>query len=140
MAKVVGVRFKAAGKIYFFAPGNLEIKQDDAVIVETARGTEYGKVVLGLREVSDKEIIAPLKEVIRKATPEDTKIYHGNKDKEQEAYKICLEKIAAHKLPMKLIDVEYTFDGNKIIFPLQRKAGLISVNWLRILRQCSEPG
>ncbi len=116
MAKVVGIRFKAAGKIYYFAPGNLDINQDDAVIVETARGMEYGKVVLGIREISDNEIVTPLKEVIRKATPEDTKIFQNNKDKEKEAHKICLEKIAVHKLPMKLIDVEYTFDGNKIIF------------------------
>jgi len=116
LAKVVGIRFKKAGKIYYFLPGDLELQPNDHVIVETARGMEFGKVVLPLREISPEEIVAPLKEVVRKATPEDEEIYRMNKIKEKEAFKICLQKIANHNLPMKLIDVEYTFDGNKIIF------------------------
>lgn len=116
MAKVVGIRFKKAGKIYYFLPGGLDLKQNDNVIVETARGMEFGKVVLPLREISSEHIVAPLKEVLRKATPEDEAVFTTNEKKEKEAYQICINKITAHKLPMKLIDVEYTFDGNKIIF------------------------
>lgn len=116
MVKVVGVRFKEAGKIYYFAPGNIEITQGEAVIVETARGVEYGDVVLGPKEVDEAEIIQPLKEVIRKATAEDKLIVDENSLKEKEAFAICLEKIAKHDLPMKLIDVEYTFDRKKVIF------------------------
>ncbi|NLL52644.1 MAG: stage 0 sporulation family protein [Peptococcaceae bacterium] len=116
MAKVVGIRFKKAGKIYFFLPGGLDLKPNDHVIVETARGMEYGKVILPLREIPPDEIVAPLKEVLRKATPEDEEIYRKNKHKEKEAFDICLQKISSHELPMKLIDVEYTFDSNKIIF------------------------
>jgi len=116
LAKVVGIRFKKAGKIYYFLPGGLDLKPKDQVIVETARGMEFGKVVLPLRDIPEEEIVSPLKEVIRKATAEDVEQYKENKKKEKEAFQICLTKIAAHKLPMKLIDVEYTFDGNKIIF------------------------
>lgn len=116
MANVVGVRFRKAGKIYYFLPGGLDLKPKDYVIVETARGMEFGEVVLPLREVPEEELVAPLKEVIRKATPEDYEHYQENKRKEKDAFQICLDKIAAHKLPMKLIDVEYTFDNNKIIF------------------------
>ncbi|HHV64980.1 MAG TPA: stage 0 sporulation family protein [Peptococcaceae bacterium] len=116
MVKVVGIRFKKAGKIYYFLPGNQDLKVGDNVIVETARGMEFGKVVLPLREVPDEEIVAPLKEVLRKATPEDEEQDRINAKKEKDAFQICLTKIAAHNLPMKLIDVEYTFDGNKIIF------------------------
>ena len=116
MVKVVGVRFKEAGKIYYFSPGELEINQGDAVIVETARGGEYGDVVIGQKEVEDNEIIQPLKEVMRKAEPEDKVIVAENRQKEKEAFEICLEKIDNHKLPMKLIDVEYTFDRKKVIF------------------------
>ncbi len=116
MAKVVGIRFKKAGKIYFFLPGGLDLKPNDHVIVETARGMEYGKVILPLREIPPEEIVSPLKEVVRKATPEDEEIFLNNERREKEAFNICLNKISAHKLPMKLIDVEYTFDGNKIIF------------------------
>ncbi len=116
MVKVVGVRFKEAGKIYYFGPGELEISQGDAVIVETARGVEYGDVVIGLKEVEDNDIIQPLKEVIRKAGDEDKVILAENKQKEKEAFEIGLEKIVKHKLPMKLIDVEYTFDRKKVIF------------------------
>lgn len=116
MIKVIGVRFRTAGKIYFFAPGKFDIKQGDNVIVETARGVEYGRVVSGPRDVKDEDVIQPLKSVIRPATDQDRKAVENNKQKEKEAFKICQEKIRRHKLEMKLIDVEYTFDGNKILF------------------------
>lgn len=116
MIKVIGVRFRSAGKIYFFSPGELEIKKGDHVIVETARGVEFGKVVLGNRDVEDEKVIQPLKQVIRMATPEDIAAQKAHHEKSKEAYKICQEKIRKHELDMKLIDVEYTFDGNKILF------------------------
>lgn len=116
MITVVGIRFKKAGKIYYFDPDNLDIKKGDYVIVETARGLEFGEVVIGLRQVSEEEIVAPLKKVLRIATQEDIEKHADNKSREEEAFNICLEKIAQHGLPMKLIDVEYTFDNNKIIF------------------------
>ena len=116
MVNVIGVRFRKAGKIYFFDPNELEIKQGDNVIVETARGIEYGAVVLGKKEVDDEKIIQPLKQVIRVATPEDDEIERRNKEKEVDAFKICLEKIKKHGLEMKLIDAEYTFDNNKVLF------------------------
>jgi len=116
LAKVVGIRFKKAGKIYYFLPGNLDLKPEDNVIVETARGMEFGKVVLPIREIAAEEVVSPLKEVLRKSTIEDEEQFKSNEKKESEALQLCLAKITAHKLPMKLIDVEYTFDGNKIIF------------------------
>lgn len=116
MTKVIGVRFRTAGKIYFFAPGKFQIKQGDNVIVETARGVEFGRVVSGPKEVKDEDVVQPLKSVIRMASDQDRKTVEKNKQKEKEAFKICLEKIRKHKLEMKLIDVEYTFDGNKILF------------------------
>ena len=116
MTKVIGVRFRDAGKVYYFAPGRLEIKSGDHVIVETARGVEYGYVVLGSRDVQDNKVVPPLRTVIRMATREDEKREQANREKEREAFKICLEKIRKHKLEMKLIDVEYTFDNNKILF------------------------
>ena len=116
MTKVIGVRFRDAGKVYYFAPGRLEIKSGDHVIVETARGVEYGYVVLGSRDVQDNKVVPPLRTVIRMATREDEKREKANREKEREAFKICLEKIRKHKLEMKLIDVEYTFDNNKILF------------------------
>lgn len=117
MVKVIGVRFRQAGKIYFFAPGRYKgIKVGQNVIVETARGVEYGNVVLGEREVDDNSVIQPLKPVIRVATREDDEREEKNRDKEKEAFKICLEKIEKHKLDMKLIQVEYTFDNNKVLF------------------------
>lgn len=116
MQKVVGVRFKKAGKIYYFSPEGMEIEKDDGVIVETARGTEFGIVVIGPREVEDSEVVLPLKEVQRKATPEDWEKVKQHAEQEKEAFEICEKKIAAHNLPMKLIEVEYTFDVNKIIF------------------------
>ncbi|MDD6796950.1 MAG: stage 0 sporulation family protein [Clostridia bacterium] len=116
MTNVVGVRFRNAGKIYFFSPGDLKIEAGQHVIVETARGVEYGHVVLGPRDVEDEKVVAPLKTVIRIATPEDDVVEAGNREKEKEAFKICLEKIAKHKLDMKLIGTEYTFDNNKVLF------------------------
>ena len=116
MQIVVEVRFKEAGKIYYFDPGQLVLVQDDDVIVETARGIEYGIVVIGPREVKDEDIVLPLKTVQRKATPNDRTKVKENEVKEKEAFTICEKKIVTHALPMKLIDVEYTFDVNKIIF------------------------
>ena len=116
MTKVIGVRFRKAGKVYYFSPGDNEIKNGDHVIVETARGVEYGYVVLGSHEVEDKKVVQPLKPVLRMASPEDEEIERINKEKEKEAFRICLEKIKKHELEMKLIDTEYTFDNNKILF------------------------
>lgn len=116
MVKVIGVRFRNAGKIYYFSPGKLEIKSGDHVIVETARGVEYGHVVLGSREVEESKVVQPLKSVIRMVTKEDEIREENNRKKEKEAFKICQEKIRKHNLEMKLIDVEYTFDNNKILF------------------------
>lgn len=117
MTKVIGVRFRQAGKIYFFAPGRFDnIEAGQHVIVETARGVEYGSVVLGIREIDDSKVVQPLKAVIRVATPEDDDRELKNRQKEKEAFDICLEKIKKHNLDMKLIQVEYTFDNNKVLF------------------------
>ncbi len=116
MIKVIGVRFRKAGKIYYFAPKHFKVKVGDAVIVETARGIEYGTVVLPIKEISEKEVVQPLKDVIRIATPKDAKVEEENRKKEKEAFVICLEKIKKRKLEMKLIDAEYTFDNNKVLF------------------------
>lgn len=116
MVKVVGVRFKTAGKIYYFDPGEFEIDLNRNVIVETARGIEFGLVVVPNRDVDESEIVAPLKKVIRIASDEDIAHAGENDRKEKEAFNICLQKINAHKLDMKLIDVEYTFDNNKVLF------------------------
>lgn len=116
MIKVIGVRFRQAGKVYFFDPLDMDIEKGQHVIVETARGIEYGSVVLEMREVEDDKVVLPLKPVIRIATAEDDARERGNRDKEKEAYKICLEKIQKHGLEMKLIDAEYTFDNNKVLF------------------------
>lgn len=116
MTKVVGVRFRNAGKIYYFDPAKHEIKAGNHVIVETARGVEMGTVMLAPKEVEDDDVVQPLKPVIRVATEADEKTAAKNKEKEKEAFKICLEKIAKHKLDMKLVDAEYTFDNNKLLF------------------------
>ena len=116
MINVIGVRFRNAGKIYYFAPGKFEIKNGDHVIVETARGVEYGYVVLGNREVEENKVVQPLKAVIRMANKDDEERESSNRKKEKDAFKLCQEKIRKHKLEMKLIDVEYTFDNNKILF------------------------
>ncbi len=116
MHLVVGVRFKKAGKIYYFGPNGLDIKEEDHVIVETARGVEYGDVVVAPKHVPDEEIVSPLKSVIRKANAEDEKQVAENRQKELEAFQVGEIKIAAHKLPMYLVDVELTFDNSKLIF------------------------
>jgi len=116
MITVVGVRFKKSGKIYYFDPNGLEIESGYSVIVETVRGIEFGECVIGPKEIREEEVISPLKNVIRKATDEDIEKHKENRRKQEEALNICLEKIEKHHLPMKLIDVEYTFDNNKIIF------------------------
>ena len=116
MIKVIGVRVRTAGKIYFFSPGGLELKAGDKVIVETARGVEFGSVVTGIKEVPDDQISQPLKPVIRIATQDDVRREAKNREKEKDAFKICQEKIRKHGLEMKLIDAEYTFDNNKVLF------------------------
>ena len=116
MVKVIGVRFRTAGKIYFFDPLKFDIKKGDNVIVETARGIEFGTVVGNPKEVADDKVIQPLKPVLRIANEKDKEQEAANKIKEREAFKICLEKIRKHKLEMKLIDAEYTFDNNKVLF------------------------
>lgn len=116
MTRVIGVRFRPAGKIYFFAPGKYNIHTGDKVIVETARGVEFGTVVTGQKDVEDDKITQPLKPVIRIATQDDIRKEEKNREKEKEAFGICLEKIRKHGLEMKLIDAEYTFDNNKVLF------------------------
>lgn len=116
MTKVIGVRFRTAGKIYYFGPKDIEFKRADHVIVETARGVEYGTVVLPNMEVDDSKITQPLKNVIRKATNDDDEREKRNREKEKDAYKVCQEKILKHGLEMKLINAEYTFDNNKVLF------------------------
>ena len=116
MIKVIGVRFRTAGKVYFFDPVDYDIKRGDHVIVETARGVEFGTVVGDPKEVEDDKVIQPLKPVLRIATAKDVEQEAANKEKEKEAFKICLEKIRKHELAMKLIDAEYTFDNNKVLF------------------------
>ena len=116
MTRVIGVRFRPAGKIYYFAPGKFHIRQGDKVIVETARGIEFGTVVTGPKEVKDEEVMQPLKSVIRIATEEDKRAEEKNREKEKEAFEICLEKIRKHNLDMKLINAGYTFDNNKVLF------------------------
>ena len=116
MIKVIGVRFRTAGKIYFFDPVQFDVKRGDHVIVETARGVEYGTVVCDPKEVEEDQVVQPLKAVLRVATAKDDEQEKSNKEKEREAFKICLEKIRKHELDMKLIDAEYTFDNNKVLF------------------------
>lgn len=116
MYEVVGVRFKKAGKIYYFDPGDLPISNGDYVIVETVRGVEFGKVVVAKKQVDEKDIVLPLKKVIRLADQKDKLVVEENKKAAEEAYDICLKKVEEHGLEMKLVDVEYTFDRNKIVF------------------------
>ncbi|CCQ93239.1 conserved hypothetical protein [[Clostridium] ultunense Esp] len=116
MITVVGVRFKKAGKIYYFDPDELDVNKDDYVVVETARGIEFGHVTVGPKQVTEEEIVPPLKKVLRVAEEEDFITHQNNKDKAQEAFGICQQKIDEHGLEMKLVDVEYTFDNNKVIF------------------------
>ncbi len=116
MVKIVGVKFNNNNKTYFFSPGALILKKDDNVIVETARGTEFGTIVIEEREVEDKEIVSPLKEVIRVAMDKDIAQMEENREKEKEAFDICVDCIKNRGLEMKLINVEYAFDNNKILF------------------------
>lgn len=116
MKEVIGVRFRDNGKIYFFDPLRFNVEVGEYVIVETARGVEYGKVVLGRREIDEKKMNSAIKPIIRIAEERDHKKYEDNKEKNKKAYNICLEKIAKHKLEMKLIDAEYTFDNSKVLF------------------------
>ncbi|MBO5411083.1 MAG: stage 0 sporulation family protein [Clostridia bacterium] len=116
MAEVIGVRFKEVGKVYYFDPDGQQLKKGDRVIVETIRGIECGEVAMDNREISDEEIVKPLKKLIRIATEKDIETVTENKKKEKDAFEICQKKIAAHGLEMKLVDVEYTFDGGKILF------------------------
>ncbi|MFL6517219.1 MAG: stage 0 sporulation family protein [Bacillus sp. (in: firmicutes)] len=116
MYDVVGVRFKKAGKIYYFDPGDLSIEKDDFVIVETVRGVEYGKAVIARKQVEEHDVVLPLKKVVRIANPKDKMIVEENKQAAKEAYEVCNEKVNEHQLDMKLVDVEYTFDRNKVIF------------------------
>lgn len=116
MTKIVGIRFRNVGKIYYFDPKNYKMKIGDHVIVETARGVEFGRVVLGPKEVSEDEVVHPLKEVLRVATQSDEDREKQNRLKEKDAFKICQKKIREHGLEMKLIDAEYTFDNNKVLF------------------------
>ncbi|CAM3783133.1 PSP1 domain-containing protein [Cytobacillus oceanisediminis] len=116
MYDVVGVRFKKAGKIYYFDPGDLSIQKDDFVIVETVRGVEYGKVVIAPKQVDEHDVVLPLKKVLRIADQKDRMIVEENMQAAKEAYEVCCEKVNTHQLDMKLVDVEYTFDRNKVIF------------------------
>ena len=116
MTTVVGVKFKEAGKLYYFSPGENQVEVGDNVIVETARGLEFGKVTLGATEVKESDLVAPLKSIIRKANEKDRKKHEENLAKKEEAMRLCQEKVDAHKLEMKLIDVEYTFDNSKVVF------------------------
>ncbi|MBM7655782.1 PSP1 domain-containing protein [Neobacillus cucumis] len=116
MYDVVGVRFKKAGKIYYFDPGDLSIEKDDFVIVETVRGVEYGRAVIARKQVEENDVVLPLKKVVRIADQKDRMIVDENKQAAQEAYEVCNSKVHEHQLDMKLVDVEYTFDRNKVIF------------------------
>lgn len=116
MQEIVGVKFKKLGKIYFFNPNGLVLEKGQNVIVETARGIEYGEIAITNGRVTEEKIVAPLKDVIRVATEEDTKTFLENEKKSAEAFKTCEEKIQKHELDMKLIDVEYTFDNSKLLF------------------------
>lgn len=116
MVKVTGVRFKSAGKVYFFDPGELDIKLNDHVIVETARGLEFGTITMEITEIKEEDVVQPLKKIVRLATEEDVKRHTENEKKKAKALSLCQEKVDKHNLEMKLIDVEYTFDNNKIIF------------------------
>jgi len=125
MTEIIGVRFKNAGKVYYFSPSGLDIKEGDRVIVETARGVECGEVVLSKREISEDQLAAPLKPVMRIATEKDFKVIENNKTKEQEAFEICEKKIQEHGLKMNLIDVECTFDNNSFCF-----ISLLKTEWI----------
>jgi cell fate regulator YaaT (PSP1 superfamily) len=131
---VVGVRFKKAGKIYYFDPNGLHIEDDDFVIVETIRGIEYGKVVLNNKRVEENDVVLPLKKVIRLADNKDRLMVQENQDAAEEAYHVCQKKVSEHGLDMKLVDVEYTFDRNKVIFYFTAMVALTFVSLSKIWR------
>ncbi|MCL7749293.1 PSP1 domain-containing protein [Halalkalibacter alkaliphilus] len=116
MHQVVGVRFKKAGKIYYFSPGSFQLEKGETVIVETSRGVEFGRVVIGTKTVGENDVVLPLKQVIRIATDKDKLVVQENVEQAKKAFEVCTEKIIEHKLDMKLVDVEYTFDRNKVLF------------------------
>ncbi|NEU32523.1 stage 0 sporulation family protein [bacterium LRH843] len=116
MHQVVGIRFKKAGKIYYFSPGSFNLEKGEAVIVETSRGVEYGRVVIGTKSVEENDVVLPLKQVIRVATQKDKLTVQENLDSAKKAFDVCTQKITEHDLDMKLVDVEYTFDRNKVLF------------------------
>ena len=116
MIEVIGIKFRTAGKVYYFAPKGLSFTRGEFAVVETSRGVEYGEVLMANKELPEEKIVMPLKEILRKATEEDSKQYEINREKEREAYRICRKKIQEHGLEMKLIDVEYTFDRGKALF------------------------
>ena len=122
MPLVVGVSFKKAGKVYYFSPNDLDLHEGDAVIAETARGIEYGEVMIDPREVPDEEIVPPLRKVVRKATDADIRKEESNHSRERNAYATCQRKIQQHSLPMKLIDAEYCFDGSQVTFYFSAEA------------------
>ena len=133
MVRVAGVRFKSAGKVYYFDPDEFEVEVNDQVIVETARGLEFGTITLGITEVKEETVVQPLKKIVRFATEEDKKRHQENEEKRSKALQLCQEKIDKHKLDMKLIDVEYTFDSRKIIFYFTADG---RVDWLKIWQVC----
>ena len=116
MTEIIGVRFKNGGKQYYFDPNGLTVEEGQDVIVETSRGVEYGTCSQGNSQIADEAVVQPLRPLVRVATPEDTKTLERNKEKEEKAFQICQEKILAHGLEMKLVDVEYSFEGNKVLF------------------------
>ncbi len=128
MPLVVGVSFRRVGKVYYFDPGELELHEGDFAIAETARGVEFGEVVLEPRHVSDEELVAPLKKIIRVASGADLEREAANRDKERHAFGVCERRIAEHGLPMKLLDAEYAFDGSQVTFSFSAEAELIFVN------------
>ena len=140
MKEIIGVRFRPNGKIYFFSPGNHDVECGQFVIVETARGVEFGKVVLGKRNIDDGKIVSTLKTIIRVATDEDKKKNEDNKEKSKKAFVICKEKIAKHKLDMKLIEAEYTFDNNKVLFYFTADGRIDFRELVRIWHLYSRPG
>lgn len=129
MIRVISVKFRDGGKSYFFDPGELEIKEGDGVIVETARGIEFADVVSPVQEIDESHVVAPLKGVIRVATDYDRELRDTNRAKEKDAFDICVRKIAEHGLDMKLVDVEYSYNGSKVMFYLRRTAAWTSASW-----------
>lgn len=139
MKEIIGVRFRQAGKVYYFSPGKHKLKRGEFVIVETAKGVEIGTVVLPNRRMEEEKIVAPLKPIIRDATKEDEEKEAENRRKEKEAYRICYQKIHKHKLEMKLIEAEYTFDNNKLLFYFTADGRIDFRELVKDLAACSAP-